>query len=166
VLEKLIALGAQRLWVLGWCGSLQPDLRIGDLVVPITAFSEEGTSAHYPVDEQSRRSDPCLNEHLKRALHRANLPFRAGPVWTTDAIYRETRAKVAEYGSMGILAVEMEISALISVAAYRSVALAGVLVVSDELSSLEWRHGFNANEVPRRSRDACRVLLDICLNRE
>jgi nucleoside phosphorylase len=89
VLEKLIALGAQRLWVLGWCGSLQPDLRIGDLIVPITALSEEGTSAHYPVDEKSRRTDPALNEHLKNALHKANLPFIAGPVWTTDAIYRE-----------------------------------------------------------------------------
>jgi uridine phosphorylase len=164
VLEKLIALGAQRLWVLGWCGSLQPDLRIGDLIVPITALSEEGTSAHYPVDEKSRRTDPALNEHLKNALHKANLPFIAGPVWTTDAIYRETRAKVAEYGSMGILAVEMEISALITVAAYRSVALTGVLVVSDELSSLEWRHGFRAETVLKSSREACTVLLDLCLN--
>jgi uridine phosphorylase len=164
VLEKLIALGAQRLWVLGWCGSLQPDLRIGDLIIPTSALSEEGTSAHYPVDEGSRRTDPALNEHLKNALHRANLPFITGPVWTTDAIYRETRAKVVEYGSKGILAVEMEISALITVAAYRSVALAGVLAVSDELSSLEWRHGFRGETVLKNSRQACAVLFDLCLN--
>jgi purine-nucleoside phosphorylase len=65
---------------------------------------------------------------------------------------------------MGILAVEMEISALITVAAYRSVALTGVLVVSDELSSLEWRHGFRAETVLKSSREACTVLLDLCLN--
>ena len=41
-MEKLIALGANRIWVLGWCGSLQPHLRIGDLVVPVSALSEEG----------------------------------------------------------------------------------------------------------------------------
>ncbi len=163
-LEKLIALGAQRLWVLGWCGSLQPDLRIGGLIVPTTALSEEGTSAHYPVHEESIRTDPALNERLKHALHRANLPFITGPVWTTDAIYRETQAKVAKYGSKGILAVEMEISALITVAAYRSVALTGILVVSDELSSLEWRHGFMAGTVRKSSREACTVLLDLCLN--
>jgi len=166
VLEKLIALGAKRLWVMGWCGSLQPDLRIGDLILPTTTLSEEGTSAHYPVDEKIRRTDPALNEKLRNALDKANLPFMAGPVWTTDAIYRETRSKVAEYGSRGILAVEMEISALITVAAYRSVALSGVLVVSDELSSLEWRPGFRDDTIKKRSREACAVLLDICLNGE
>jgi len=164
VLEKLIALGAQRLWVLGWCGSLQPDLRIGDLIIPTTALSEEGTSGHYPVHEESRRTDPALNEHLVDALQRANLPFITGPVWTTDAIYQETRAKVVAYQNKGILAVEMEISALMTVAAYRSVALAGVLVVSDELSSLEWRHGFMAERILKSSREACTVLLDLCLN--
>jgi uridine phosphorylase len=165
VLEKLMALGAQRLWVLGWCGSLQPDLRIGDLIIPITALSEEGTSAHYPVDEERRRTDPALNEYLGDALHRAHLSFVAGPVWTTDAIYRETRAKVTDYRSKGILAVEMEMSALITVAAYRSAALAGVLVVSDELSSLAWRHGFLEKTVTKRSRQACTVLLELCMNR-
>jgi uridine phosphorylase len=166
VLEKLIALGAQRLWVLGWCGSLQPDLRIGSLIIPTTALSEEGTSVHYPVPGETIHTDPELNEHLKQALHRANLPFSTGPVWSTDAIYRETREKVARYGSKGILAVEMEISALITVAAYRCVALTGILVVSDELSTLEWRHGFMAGTVRKSSREACTVLLDLCLNRE
>jgi len=155
VLEKLIALGAQRLWVLGWCGSLQPDLRIGSLIIPTTALSEEGTSVHYPVPGETIHTDPELNEHLK-----------PGPVWSTDAIYRETREKVARYGSKGILAVEMEISALITVAAYRCVALTGILVVSDELSTLEWRHGFMAGTVRKSSREACTVLLDLCLNRE
>jgi uridine phosphorylase len=164
VLEKLIALGAQRLWVLGWCGSLQDNLRIGDLVIPTTVRSEEGTTAHYPVDEKMRRSDPGLNEKLKDALHRANLSFTAGPVWTTDAIYRETRSKVAGYQSEGILAVDMEISALITVAAYRSVALAGILVVSDELSSLEWHPGFGHTKIKKSSAEAFAILLDLCLN--
>jgi uridine phosphorylase len=164
VLEKLIALGAQRFWVLGWCGSLQPDLRIADLVIPTVALSEEGTSAHYPVDEKKRRTDPALNGHLENALHKASLSFIKGPVWTTDAIYRETRAKIVEYRSKGILAVEMEMSALITVAAYRSVALAGVLVVSDELSSLEWHPGFNGGAVTKKSREARKVLLELCMN--
>jgi uridine phosphorylase len=165
VLEKLIALGAQRLWVLGWCGSLQPDLRIGDLIIPTTALSEEGTSAHYPVAEKGRRTDSILNEHLENALQKANLPFTTGPVWTTDAIYRETQTKVAEYGNKGILAVEMEMSALITVAAYRLVALAGVLVVSDELSSLEWHPGFRGETVKNKSREACKVLVDLCVKK-
>jgi len=166
VLEKLIALGAQRIWMVGWCGSLQPDLRIGDLIIPTTALCEEGTSAHYPADEKNKQTNPGLNEYLKSTLQRANLPFLAGPVWTTDAIYRETQDKVADYRSKGILAVEMEMSALITVAAYRSAALAGVLVVSDELSSLVWRPGFMDKAIRKRSRDACTAILDLCMNED
>ena len=40
-MEKIVALGAERIWVLGWCGSLQPELRIGDLIIPTKALSEE-----------------------------------------------------------------------------------------------------------------------------
>lgn len=166
VLEKLIALGAQRIWVMGWCGSLQPELRIGDLIIPTTALCEEGTSAHYPVAEKEKHTNPTLNEYLGAALHRANLPFLAGPVWTTDAIYRETQAKVADYRGKGILAVEMEMSALITVAAYRSAALAGVLVVSDELSSLIWRPGFMDRTIRKRSQEACTAILELCMNED
>ena len=38
VMEKLIALGAKRIWILGWCGSLQPHLVSGDLIIPTTAL--------------------------------------------------------------------------------------------------------------------------------
>lgn len=164
VIEKLIALGAQRIWLLGWCGSLQPDLSIGDLIVPTAAFSEEGTSAHYHVHKRQGKTSSLLNKKLERGLVRADLPFRKGPVWTTDALYRETGDKVKTYGKKGALAVDMEMSALITVALYRYVDLAGLLVVSDELSSLVWNNGFGHTALKKRSREAARLLLNICMN--
>jgi uridine phosphorylase len=164
VMEKLIALGAENLWVLGWCGSLQPDLSIGDLVVPTRALSEEGTSAHYPVPEEGKRTNSLLNRKLCDALTKANLPFKTGQVWSTDALYRETEEKIVDYGKKGILAVDMEMSALITVALYRSVKLSGLLIVSDELFSLKWNPGFGADSLKKRSREASRVLLDIFRN--
>lgn len=166
VMEKLIALGAKKLLVLGWCGSLQPDLMIGDLIIPTTALSEEGTSAHYPMNKKRVQTNSLLNARLGDALEKTNLPFTTGPVWTTDAIYRETEKKVATYRKSGFLAVEMEMSALITVALYRCVELAGLLVVSDELSSLKWHTGFGGDTLKKRSREACKVLLDLCINRE
>lgn len=163
VMEKLIAFGAKRIWVLGWCGSLQPDLSIGDIIIPTSALSEEGTSAHYPVSTHKKQTNPDLNAKLGDALAKANLPFKTGPVWTTDALYRETAEKVIDYGQKGILACEMEMSALISVALYRSLQLAGLLVVSDELFTLNWRPGFGTAILKKRTRDASRVLLDICM---
>ncbi len=164
VMEKLIALGAKRIWVLGWCGSLQPNIAIGDLIIPTTALSEEGTSTHYPVRKKRIQTSSFLNKILEDALLKTNHPFKKGPVWTTDAIYRETSEKVVAYGKRGYLAVEMEMSALIRLAAYRSVELAGLLIVSDELFSLEWHAGFGVDKLKKASRESCRLLFNLCMD--
>lgn len=140
VLEKMIALGARRIIAAGWCGSLQKDVRIGDVVIPSSAIAEEGTSGHYPVDAPA--PSPALRHALGAALSNAGLPVHEGPVWTTDAPFRETVAKVKRFQSEGVLAVEMEASALFAVSRFRHVDLAVVLVVSDDLSDLRWVHGF------------------------
>jgi uridine phosphorylase len=158
-MEKLIVLGAKRIWVLGWCGSLQPDLTIGHIIIPTGAVSEEGTSNHYPVSNRLPESTTALNRMLEEALIQQSLPFSKGSVWTTDALYRETPDKVKTYQDQGILAVEMEISALMTVALYRSVAMAGLLVVSDELFQLKWRPGFSNPLLKKSSRAAGKVLL-------
>lgn len=84
-----------------------------------------------------------------------------GRVWTTDAPYRETLSKVTSYQHQGVLAVEMEMSALMTVAAYRGVKLAGLLVVSDELFNLTWHAGFK-NPVFKTKRElAAQTLLGL-----
>jgi uridine phosphorylase len=160
-LEKLIVLGAKSIWVLGWCGSLQPDLNIGDFVIPERAISEEGTSKHYPSAGETPGADPGLNRILAHAISRKGRIFSEGNIWTTDAIYRETPEKVKRFQQLGVLAVEMEISALLTVAAYRSAALAALLVVSDELSDLKWKPGFSDPRLKENTRLAGDLLLDL-----
>lgn len=164
VMEKIIALGAQRICVFGWCGSLQPDLRIGDIVIPLHAVAEEGTSRHYPVGKRRPATDQGLNRILERTLRREGLPFRKGTVWTTDAPYRETASKVQAYREQGVLAVEMEISALVTLAVYRSVKLSGLLVVSDELFDLKWHRGFSSPLFKKRCELTGNLLLDLFRN--
>jgi len=160
-IEKLIVLGAKRIWVLGWCGSLQPALRTGDLVIPTSAVSEEGTSGHYPTGKNAIRSDLELNRMLEEALEKQNISFSKGSIWTTDALYRETPGKVKAFQDRGILAVEMEFSALMTIALYRSIAMAGLLVVSDELFDFKWRPGFSNPLVKKNSHAAGKILLDL-----
>lgn len=160
-MEKLIVLGAKRIWVLGWCGSLQPGLRIGHLLIPTGAVSEEGTSGHYPIGERTPESDANLNRMLEDALKKQGLPFSRGLVWTTDALYRETPDKVKAYQARRVLGVEMEMAALMTLALYRSVAVAGLLVVSDELFDLKWRPGFSNSSLKKASRAAGRILLSL-----
>ncbi|HDZ89532.1 MAG: nucleoside phosphorylase [Deltaproteobacteria bacterium] len=160
-LEKLIVLGVKRILVLGWCGSLQPHLKIGALVIPESALSEEGTSQHYPLTRGKPVSDPDLNRAIETSLKGRGLGFTRGRLWTTDAIYRETPEKVVGYRKRGVLAVEMEFSALLTVAAFRSVSLAGLLVVSDELFELRWRPGFSDPLLRENTRLAGEILLGL-----
>jgi len=142
VLERLIALGVTDVLAIGWCGSLQPNVRIGDVVLPVSAVSEEGTSGHYPLDiSQPGPSFDLLNP-LERALEGRGLQVHKGGVWSTDAPFREMKSKVLKYQEEGLLAVDMETSALFTVSHFRSVRLAVAMVVSDELSTLKWHHGF------------------------
>jgi uridine phosphorylase len=160
-LEKLIALGATDIWVLGWCGSIQPDLRVGDVVIPLHAVSEEGTSKHYPIGRGEASAHQDRLDLLQRKLEEKGLSFTRGPVWTTDAPYRETVQKVKNYQEAGVLGVEMELSALFTVAAYREVRLTALLVVSDELFDLKWIPGFSIRRFQERSHLAGEILLEL-----
>jgi uridine phosphorylase len=140
VLEKMIALGAKRFIAAGWCGSLLKEVQIGDIVLPAGAISEEGTSVHYPGAQCT--PSPRLTEPLRSVLASTGLTVYEGTVWTTDAPFRETRAKLEAFQSQGVLGVDMETSALFTVSRFRGVDLAVVLVVSDTLSGLKWKHGF------------------------
>jgi len=142
VLERLWACGARRVVMLGFCGSISQELKIGDLVVPDWGIIEEGTSQHYVTG--AKRSAPTKRAlaALESALAEAGRSYHLGPVWTTDAVFRETRAKVRSMAQQGALAVEMETSALFTVARFRGMELAALLVVSDELRERGWRPGF------------------------
>jgi len=85
-----------------------------------------------------------------------------GRVWTTDAPYRETVEKVRKYQAEGLLAVEMEMSALFTVARFRKVELGGLMVISDELYDLTWRSGFESKTFHAAIRAGCEIILTAC----
>jgi len=162
LLEKLIALGARYIFCMGWCGSIAASVAIGDLVLARNALSEEGTSPHYPVGNKKVEASGLLMRYLADALSRRGCPFHQGRIWTTDAIFRETENKVLSYAREGILAVDMEISALFTVGLFRGVHVAGLLAVSDELGTLRWRPGFRSPAFRQARISAVEVILDTC----
>jgi len=157
-LEKLIALGASKVVVLGWCGALSQSLHVGDILLPTWAVSEEGTSNHYPLHERPDSSENLRTE-LKNIL-RSEFRVQEGPIWTTDAPFRETRDKVTEYGGRGILGVDMEFAALNTVAAFRGIELAGAMLVSDELYRQEWQPSFLSKSFRKQTRRFFQLLGD------
>ena len=160
VLESLIALGAKTVLALGWCGSLQTEVKVGSLVVPFSAVSGDGTSRHYLPEEIMPQPHPELCRLLQDQVQKADFPRYGGTIWTTDAFYRETARQVRHYQAQGVLGVDLELAALFAVGKYRQVAVAGLLVVSDELGDLSWRPDFSSPVFRRARKEAARIILN------
>jgi uridine phosphorylase len=165
ILESLAAKGVGQVIVLGWCGGLSADVQAGDLIVPDLALVDEGTSQNYAVlDPVAPSSCPHdgLSSQLSTYLDTLNLdrPVTRGPVWTTDAIYRETPKKVAWFRNQGAVAVEMECSALFSIAGFRNIQVTALLVVSDSLAAGTWEPGFKRQRFKEGREIACRAAIE------
>jgi purine-nucleoside phosphorylase len=164
ILERLIAMGARKIVAFGCCGSLQQNLEIGHLVIPTEALSEEGTSAHYRLPkEMETKADEKIVHLCQAKCNENHFKSATGKVWTTDALFRETKEKAKRFSGMGLLAVEMEMSALFTVAAYRKVSFGGLMVVSDELATLKWKTGFLNPFFWSASKKAARMAVEVCL---
>ena len=162
LLESLIARGARQIIFMGWCGAVSERVKIGDIILPTSVVIDEGTSRHYGADNSGRlaASFPLVSR-ISHVLEKNNVGFHPGAVWSTDAVFRETRQQVAAHQQSGILAVDMETSALCTVAKFRGVDLGGILVVSDELSSLTWRPGFKHTQFMDARKTACGVIREL-----
>ena len=141
-MEILIAAGVRRFMVFGGCGSISPAVRIYDVVVPTWGIREEGTSYHYlPPNAVPRMSDrvvEVLRRELEPVVRRLGIELHIGGVWSTDAVFRETMDKIEEYRERGVLCVDMESTAIMSIAMYRGVEVGIALVVMDELYEGKW----------------------------
>jgi uridine phosphorylase len=137
--EDLIARGCTTLVACGGAGALL-DHPVGHPIVVSAAVRDEGTSFHYLPAAREIDADPAGVAVLRKVLEDRDLPYEVGKTWTTDAPYRETRAKVARRREEGCLTVEMEASALIAVARFRDIRFAQVIYAGDSLASEVYDH--------------------------
>lgn len=143
LMEALSAWGGRHFLFVGWCGAIDAQLQTGDILLPTAAWIDEGTSRGYGMtDDRISLPTDRLHETVKALLADQAQPYHEGAVWTTDAVFRETPAKVDRFQNRGALAVEMEVSACLTVARHKRLDFAAILVVSDELSGPTWRPGF------------------------
>ena len=99
-------------------------------------YRDEGMSYHYasPKDYIQIKNAEVM-ENIFKALE---LPYVMGKVWTTDAIYRETRNLVEKRKSEGCIAVEMELAGMQAVCDFYNIELYDFLVTGDIVDQLEY----------------------------
>jgi DeoD family purine-nucleoside phosphorylase len=134
VAEELIQLGAKNLLRVGTCGAYNKELRLGDLIVATSATPNDGT-----VSSLTRGVPYAPAAHfdiVHAAFHAGEDAGRrtfVGPVVSTDLFYDPTEGPAELWGNLGVLAVEMEASAIFTIAAMHGVRAGCLLTVSDTL---------------------------------
>ena len=139
-LEEIIALGCRKIIAVGGAGVLNRELTVGHAIIPTAAVRDEGTSYHYMPPGHEALPDATAVEAIRLTLEHHHVPYVLGKTWTTDAIYRETPAKIARRREEGCLCVEMEAAAFFAVAQFRGVTFGQLLYGGDDVSGDEWDH--------------------------
>ena len=164
VLEELIAFGCRKFIACGSAGVLDSTLAKGTVVVPSAAVRDEGTSYHYISPSRDITAQADVVQIIQTVLEAHGVTYQIGKTWTTDAIYRETKGRIAKRKSEGCLTVEMECAAFLAVAAFRGVRFGQLLATGDDVSGNEWdpRHTEGHKSFPERlfwlSVEACMKL--------
>lgn len=131
VIEVNWITGASKFIMFGSAGSLDSEATNGKFVIPTESYREDGLSYNYaaPADYiEIKNSDV-----VKRIFDELKLPSIQGRAWTTDALYRETKAKLKARKAEGCIAVEMELAGVESVCDFYGWNVYDFLVTGDVL---------------------------------
>ena len=135
VVEELLRLGATRLIRVGTCGGIATDLKTGDLVIATAACPVDGATTTYLHGEAyAPAADFNLTRALVDAATAAGIEVQTGLVASVDVFYNTDDDYAKRWRERGVLAFEMEASALFFLAARAGVQAACALIVSDVLS--------------------------------
>lgn len=159
VMEELIACGVRAFIGLGSAGSIQPEAPVGTCFIPTSCIRDEGTSPHYLASEDGLRPAQRLVRALERARVKKGVVAYTGPIWTTDAPYREMVTTIENYRLRDVLGVDMETSAMYALGTYRNIEVCNFLVVSDELWR-DWRPAFGLPEFKEAMKRAEEVVIE------
>ena len=153
LLEPLLASGATKLIILGFCGSLNSSYKALEAVIINKALSEEGTSSHYFPGRRFFHPSPSLIREIEQKLIKNKSPFKLGSIVSTDAPYRETKSWLAAKQKNKIDLVDMETSAVLALAEFYGVQAAALMIISDELFSNKWKRKFMSLRLDKKIKE-------------
>ncbi len=155
IAEELFASGCQLLISITSSGMIVPSQSPPFFVLIEKAFRDEGTSYHYLPPSDYAHIDHELLRRLEDAFSKSAVPVCRGATWTTDAPFRETSVAIEQARLQGILAVEMEASALYAFAQACHQDVVCFAHVTNQMGSIEG--DFEKGE-ENGSRDALKLI--------
>ena len=165
VAEELAMLGAKVLVRVGTCGGTSPNVKPADLVIAQASLARDGTTRQYMGEGNHT---PIATYRIVRAADdaakAAKVPYHVGLIVTDDSFYalssEQARALYIDRGAIGI---EMEASAIFTVAHLRGMEAACLATVSNYIGD----ESLVPDEVLKRGVDnMIQVALETCLKLE
>jgi len=136
--ELITGYKAKNLIRIGSCGSMQPDIKIRDVVLAMSASTDSYINK---IRFNGMDYAPTADFNLLKRAHDIALekciPIKIGSVFTTDTFYNDDPNSWKHWANYGVLAVEMETAALYTLAAKFKVNALSILTVSDCLVTRE-----------------------------
>lgn len=137
-LECFAACGATKVMFCGGGGVLDKNIKVGELLVVEGAIRDEGFSYKYIKPSRYIYSDKKITDKITSCLDERKIPYIKGITWTTDAMFRETKALVEQRKLEGAKIVEMEQAGCIAIAQYRNFDYGAIIYGGDDVSQDEW----------------------------
>ncbi|WP_338776549.1 purine-nucleoside phosphorylase [Metabacillus sp. FJAT-52054] len=131
--ELISSYNVQQLIRVGTCGAIQKDVKVRDVILAMSASTDSQMNRiTFGGVDYAPTADFDLLKRAYDAGIAKGLQLRAGSVFTADMFYNEN-AELEKWARYGILAIEMESSALYTIAAKFGRKALSVLTVSDHI---------------------------------
>ena len=135
--EELIrTYGVRRIIRVGSCGALQPEMRLYDIVIAVSSCTDSSfNERRFRGATYASTADFRLAVRAWEIAHERGIQPHAGPILATDLFYGVEGEDLPWqlWARYGVLAVEMESTALYTIAARNRVEALSILTVSDSL---------------------------------
>lgn len=131
--ELMESYNVQNLIRVGTCGAIQKDVKVRDVILAMTASSDSKTNrfAFGEVDYAPAANFDLLKRAYDTGLQKG-LNLKVGNILTSDTFYND-HSDLEKWAKYQILAIEMETSALYTLAAKFGRKALSVLTVSDHI---------------------------------
>ena len=137
-LEFFAAAGLTKVMFCGGGGVLDKNIKVGELLVVEGAIRDEGFSYRYIEPSRYIYTDKTVTKKVTDYLDEHKISYITGLTWTTDAMFRETKALIEQRKAEGAKIVEMEQAGCIAVSQFHKFDYAATIYGGDDVSQDEW----------------------------
>ncbi len=126
--EELHNIGVEAMIRIGSCGTLQPEVNVGDIILVNGAVRDDGASKAYINPVYPAVPDTELLFACMEAAQKNQFPYHIGIARSHDSFYTGAEDEIYAYwAAQGVLGSDMETAALFTIGRLRGVKTASIL---------------------------------------